>query len=177
MDDHSLRLSYHGLNTAQSMIRDATESDLPIIAEGMVRLQQLHVDAYPNIYKPFDESEAISYLSGLLSKTDFSVRVAIHENRPVGHAVLAVESTSPSMFKHAQRYGHVTQIEVEPDLRGSGIGKRLLQDIDELAVRLDLDRVLLDVWAFNDSARAFFLARGYNAFGSKLTRAITPDSV
>ncbi len=158
------------------MIRDATESDLPVLAAGMVRLQKLHVDAFPNVYKPFTASEAILHLTDLLSRPEFNVRVLVHSNQVVGHAVLAIESTPASMFKHAQRYGHLTQIEVDPDFRRSGFGRLLLSDVDEIAKKLGLDRILLDVWAFNDLARGFLSSAGYNAFGSKLVRSIKPST-
>lgn len=158
------------------MIRDATESDLSFLAKGMVRLQNSHVDAFPDVYKTFSESEAIVHLTELLSRQEFHVRVLIHANEVAGHAVLAVESTPASMFKHAQRYGHLIQIEVDPEFRHLGVGRLLVADVDEIAGNLGLDRILLDVWAFNDSARSFFASCGYNAFGSRLVRKIKPDS-
>ena len=157
------------------MIRNATQSDIAILAEGLVRLQQMHVDAYPNIYKPFSLIDAYSHLTDLMSRTDYHIRVVIHSNRVAGHAVLAVESSAENMFKHAQRYGHLTQIEIAPDTRRLGLGRLLLSDIDEFAAKLGLNRILLDVWAFNGSAHAFFSSASYNRFGSKLTRTLTPN--
>ena len=156
------------------MIRNATESDLQVLADAMVRLQMLHVDAFPNIYKTFTTSSAVSHLADLIARPEFNVRVLLHSEQIAGHAILAVESTPASMFKHAQRYGHLTQIEVDPNYRRLGYGRLLLLDAEENARSLELDRILLDVWAFNDSARVFFDTGGYNAFGSKLVRQITP---
>ena len=158
------------------MIRDATHPDLPAIARGMVRLQQLHIDAFPEIYKPFSEHDAITYLSKLITQTDFHLRVAIHAEQLAGHAVFAVESTPSSMFKHAQRFGHVTQIEVDPKFRGLGIGNLLLADIDELGATMGLNRIVLDVWSFNDTAREFFRGFGYTGFGSKLIRRLESNA-
>ena len=156
------------------MIRDARESDVSVLADAMVRLQNLHVDAFPNIYKPFTASAAASHLTGLLSLPDCNLRVLVRSNQIAGHAILAVETTPASMFKHAQRYGHLTQIEVDPDYRRLGLGRALLLDAEEIAKKHELERIVLDVWAFNDSARDFFATGGYNAFGSKLVRSITP---
>ena len=154
------------------MIRDATESDLQVLADAMVRLQKLHVDAYPNVYKPFTRSAALSHLTDLNTRSDFHVRVLVHSDQVVGHAILAVETTPANMFKHAQRFGHLTQIEVDPDYRQLGFGRSLLLDAEELAEKMGLERILLDVWAFNEPARAFFEAAGFNSFGSKLVRSI-----
>ena len=156
------------------MIRNATESDLQVLAAAMVRLQTLHVDAYPNIYKPFTVSSAASHLADLILRPEYNVRVLIHSDQIAGHAILAVETTPASMFKHAQRYGHLTQIEVDPNFRQLGFGRSLLLDIEKIARELGLDRVLLDVWAFNDPAREFFDKSGYNPFGSKLVKPINP---
>ena len=156
------------------MIRDATQSDLQVLADAMVRLQGLHVNAYPNIYKPFTASAAVSHLTDLITNSDFNVRVLVHSDQIAGHAILAVETTPDSMFKHAQRYGHLTQIEVDPNYRQLGFGRSLLLDVEAIAKKLELERILLDVWAFNDSAREFFDAAGYHAFGSKLVRLINP---
>ena len=157
------------------MVRGATESDLPIIALGMVRLQQLHVDAFPAIYKPFSESDAVSYLAGLLSQSSINIRIAVHAEQIAGHTILAVESVPATMFKHSQRYGHVTQMEVDPKFQRLGLGSLLLADIDAIAARLDLNHILLDVWAFNESAQAFFSEFGYNKFGTKMVRHIPPN--
>jgi len=154
------------------MIRDATKSDLQVLSSAMLRLQQLHVDAFPKIYKPFTATAAVSHLSDLISRPDVKVRVLIQSNQIVGHAVLAVETTPANMFKHAQRYGHLTQIEVDPGYQKLGFGRSLLLDVEEIAKNLGLNRILLDVWAFNDAARDFFAAEDYKPFGSKLVRSI-----
>ena len=154
------------------MIRNATESDLLELGDAMVRLQQLHVHAFPKVYKPFSASDAILHLTDLLARPEVNVRVLVYSNQIAGHAVLEVESTPANMFKHAQRYGHLTQLEVNPDFRRLGFGRLLLSDADELAKKLKLDRILLDVWAFNDLARDVFSSAGYNPFGSKLVRSI-----
>ena len=53
------------------MIRNATESDLQILADAMVRLQMLHVDAFPNVYKTFTTSSAVSHLADLIARPEF----------------------------------------------------------------------------------------------------------
>ena len=160
------------------MIRNATESDLQAIADAMVRLQALHVEAFPDIYKPFTASEAVSHLADLISLPEFHVRVVLHSDQIAGHAIFCVETTPGSMFKHAQRFGHLTQIEVDPNFRRLGLGRLLLLDVDEIARKLGLDRILLDVWAFNHSAQDFFARVGYKEFGSKLVRSISePDNL
>jgi ribosomal protein S18 acetylase RimI-like enzyme len=154
------------------MIRDANESDLPCLAEAMVRIQKDHVEAFPDIYRPFNAGEALSYLSVVLSRPDAVVRVAVHEGAVVGHVVFFIETRPESMFTNSQRYGHITQIDVEPDFRRRGYGQSLLVDCERLAAAHGLRRIVLDVWAFNHSAKSFFQALGYADFGSKMSRSV-----
>jgi ribosomal protein S18 acetylase RimI-like enzyme len=154
------------------MIRDAIESDLPCLAAAMVRLQEAHVRAFPDIYRRFDASDALSHLSVLLSRSDAMVRVAVDGDAVAGHVVLLIETRPESMFTHSRRYGHIAQIEVEPDFRRRGYGRLLLADCERLAASHDLRRIVLDVWAFNNSAKSFFQAIGYDDFGSKMSRSV-----
>ncbi len=154
------------------MIRDANESDLACLAAAMVRLQEAHVRAFPEIYRSLDTGDAVSHLSGLLSRPDAFVRVAVHEGNVVGHVVLLIESRPESMFTHSQRYGLLTQVDVEPDFRRRGYGRSLLADCEQLAAAQELRRIVPDVWAFNDAAKAFFRAIGYEDFGFKMSRSL-----
>ena len=136
----------------------------------MVRLQNAHVEAFPDIYRPFGLDDAKSHLESNLALPDTTIRVASDDKTVAGHMVLKVEERPQSMFTHAQRYGHVCQIEVDPDYRRIGLGRMLLADCDRLAISNNLTRIVLEVWEFNTSARTFFRDFGYVDFGSKMIR-------
>ena len=150
------------------MIRDASDHDLGCIADALVRVQNLHANAYPSIYRRFTRVEAVSHLSAALAKPQITIRVACDSTEIIGHYILATESTPESMFKHPQRFGHLHQIEVDPKYRRRGVGKCLLDDATVISAKLGLSRVVLDVWAFNAAARGLFDSAGFSAFGSKL---------
>ena len=159
------------------MIRDASECDLDSIAEGMVRVQHLHADAYPSIYRRSTHAEAVAQLLTELATPDVAVRVACDSTQIIGHYILAIESTPECMFKYAQRLGHLRQIEVDPYCRRNGVGLQLLDDAIEISEKLELDRVVLDVWAFNTAARSLFDSVGFTELGSKLVRFLNePDA-
>ncbi|CAD71956.1 MAG TPA: N-acetyltransferase [Rhodopirellula baltica] len=150
------------------MIRDASNGDLGCLADALVRVQHLHADAYPSIYRRFTRADAVSHLDASLAKPDITIRVACDSTKIIGHYILAIESTSESIFKHPQRFAHLHQIEVDPKYRRRGVGKCLLDDASLISAKLGLSRVVLDVWAFNAVARRLFDSAGFSAFGSKL---------
>lgn len=154
------------------MIRDATESDLPNLAAAMVRLQDAHVKALPDFYRRFDIDDAIAHMSGLLSQSNAFLRVVVHDVNVVGHVVLLIETRPANLFTHEQRFGHIAQIEVEPDFRRKGYGRLLLADCERIATLHGLHRIGLEVWAFNSSAKMFFYGNGYSDFSYKMSRAV-----
>lgn len=150
------------------MIRTAIESDLDCIAKSLVRIQTLHADAYPSIYRRFSYTDAVSHLGTAISNQNITIRVACDATEVVGHYILAAEFIPESMFKHSQRFGHLHQIEVDPRFRRRGVGKDLIDDVISVAASLRLSRVILDVWAFNVAARELFDSMGFTLFGSKM---------
>ncbi|GAA2119578.1 hypothetical protein GCM10009843_12420 [Nocardioides bigeumensis] len=69
----------------------------------------------------------------------------------VGHAVVSV----------AAEIAELQRISVDAEHRRTGLATRLLATIEDLAVELGADRVLLEVREDNDGARAFYAAAGY----------------
>jgi ribosomal-protein-alanine N-acetyltransferase len=69
----------------------------------------------------------------------------------VGHAVVSV----------AAEIAELQRISVDAEHRRRGLATRLLATIEDLAVELGADRVLLEVREDNDDARAFYAAAGY----------------
>ena len=134
----------------------------------MVRLQNAHVEAFPDIYRPFGLTDAHAHLASLLTLPNTTIRVAIDDMTVAGHVVFQVEERPQSLFTHAQRYGHIAQLEVAPAYRRMGLGRMLLADCDRLAISHGLTQIVLDVWAFNASARSFFRGSGYDALGAKM---------
>lgn len=154
------------------MIRAANETDLPCLAEALVRLQEAHARAFSDLYRPFSAGDATQHLAELLLRSDALVRVVEHEGAVVGHVVMLIETKPASLFTYERRAGHLVQIEVAPEFRRQGYGSLLLEECERLAKAKGLQRLVLEVWAFNDSARAFFQAVGYEELGAKLTRVV-----
>ena len=115
------------------MIRAAQESDLPALAAAMVRLQEAHVDAFPDVYRRFGSDEARAHMSGLLAQANAFVQVVLAEGVVAGHVVFLVERKAPSLFTHARRFGQIPQLEVAPEFRRRGFGRLLLAECERLA--------------------------------------------
>lgn len=63
---------------------------------------------------------------------------------------------------HYRAFGWIGDLCVRSDLRGRGIGTMLYRAMKDEARRLNLARVELMVWAFNEEARGFYEKLGMN---------------
>jgi ribosomal protein S18 acetylase RimI-like enzyme len=152
-----------------AMIRDADAADLKCMAAAMVRIQDTHAREFPDVYRQFSLEEARSHLLTLLEEPAAYLRVLEVGDKVVAHTVTQIQSRPKTLFEHARRVGYLAQIEVEPDCRRRGYGRLLLEDLQRIALAERVDRIVLDVWSFNQSAQIFYQATGFQNFGSKLT--------
>ena len=60
---------------------------------------------------------------------------------------------------------HIHNIAVHPDYRGQGIGRRLMEAVEEMCTRKEFRRMVLEVRKDNESARQLYLSRGFEAVG------------
>jgi len=150
------------------MIRDAGEADLAALAEAMVRIQNDHVREIPDVYRHFSVGEARAHLAPLLPRTETHLRVLESDGQVVAHAITRIEARPETLFEHSRKVAYLAQIEVATEFRRRGYGWRLLEDFRQIGADERADRLVLDVWSFNESAQSLFRAAGWKEFGSKL---------
>ncbi|OUP56236.1 ribosomal protein S18-alanine N-acetyltransferase [Butyricicoccus pullicaecorum] len=75
--------------------------------------------------------------------------------------------------------GYITNVAVSPDFRRQGIGRLLIQTLNERAQQAQLAFVTLEVRASNDPAIALYTAVGYEPVGRRKNfyRAPTEDAI
>jgi GNAT superfamily N-acetyltransferase len=97
--------------------------------------------------------------------------LACDDDRIVGLMGFVVEEDQPFIREDVRRYGVVTDLVVDEDARGRGIGRRLLEEAERLARAEGLGRLAIGVLDANEAA-----ARIYRAFGfADYLRVMTKD--
>jgi [ribosomal protein S18]-alanine N-acetyltransferase len=65
------------------------------------------------------------------------------------------------LVHYRRAVGHIITIDIRPDFRRGGIGNRLMDTAEKRFQQLGVRRVVLEVDLRNESAIAFYAARGY----------------
>jgi ribosomal protein S18 acetylase RimI-like enzyme len=100
------------------------------------------------------------YVDRLASNSAFLV-VAAHRKDVVGYAIVLIEAGPDDTFPLASRYAELFSLSVLPELRGRGIGTRLLDFVDEELARRDIRDLRVAVMVGNDEAQRLYERRGF----------------
>jgi ribosomal protein S18 acetylase RimI-like enzyme len=157
-------------------VRQATPDDAELIAILNVDVQAVHAAALPERFKrPGPTSFTTAETHDLLAKADNIVFLAFAHSAPAGYAyaeIIRRPETSPT---HAYQMIYLHHISVKPEHRRRGVGSALLDAVHRSASSLDIALLTVDVWSFNDAARAFFHRHGFEHYIERLWRK--PDCV
>jgi GNAT superfamily N-acetyltransferase len=98
------------------------------------------------------------------------ILVARHEKALVGRLRLATKkpwAVDTSYFSPVERPLYLTSMVVAPDMRGKGIGRRLLQEAVKVAKAWPGDAIRLDALEGDAGAGPFYAKSGYREVGRR----------
>ena len=150
-------------------VRAATERDIPRLV-GLNRLvQDLHVAAHPDVFRPSSDMPGIEDLfSKSISDTNQHVLVAEVDGVAVGYLCATVEREPAHTFKRDTTRLYVHQIAVDTDRRRRGVGRALFAAAEQIAQDRLINDIALDTWSFNEEAQDFFASLGFSVYKIKL---------
>jgi len=88
------------------------------------------------------------------------LQIADEEGVAVGYAFTVLRDATDDTFPLAPRYAELYTLSVAPGARGSGIGSRLMDAVDELIAGLDVSALQVAVMAENEDAIRLYRRRG-----------------
>ena len=146
------------------MVRLATEADLGRINELRQQVNRLHVEGRPDIFRPGFSNELRDYARTLIASPEHDILVCEREGAICGIACVDYVVKPESPYSRATRFYHVEELCVDAARRRQGVARELTDFMRADARRRGLDRIVLDVWEFNDEALAFYDAMGFRTF-------------
>ena len=148
-------------------VRLATPYDAPAIATLALEVQDWHVTGRPDIFK-LGACDTAPEIVARIGTDDQFYWVAIDDEAIVGYAYARVVDEPENRWKYASRVMVLDQMGVARHSRRHGAGSRLWEAVRSLATEKRADRVVLNVWAFNASARAFYERVGFRPMHERM---------
>lgn len=142
-------------------LRKASPADAAVLAQLNAHVQGWHAQHYPEAFFPHPDPKGLTeYFLQRLS--DPACHAFLIGAPPAGYALCALQLRELSVFSPAVRRLLIDHVAVAPEARRKGHGRALLQAARALARELAVDEILLDTWAANRDAQAFFQAEGFS---------------
>ena len=146
-------------------IRRATPTDSFLLSSLCIDVQRLHADHHPRIFKMQQSADfASAFFDEMLTDSEITIYIAEEDAQALGYIFCKLIEREESPFTYPNRFLHIDQISVRPDVQGRGAGTALMDQVEKLAMELGVSKIQLDSWDFNTKAHTFFEALGFEKF-------------
>lgn len=154
-------------------IRKALVDDTDLIVGLLQAVQSVHVAGKPDVFKPIEMGQPLrDIMYGHLIDADTTAFIAEVGDVPVGYVLLMIRRRDPHPFMHAMQHILIDQISVNPEYRGQGIGKALMEQVYTFAREQCIDHVALSVWSFNEAAIRFYEREGFGVYNVRMEKRL-----
>ena len=151
-------------------IRNFEKQDLNQVLELCREVRQYHIDILDGYFSPQnDVFEQMGFLTSL-EDTKYVALVAINNNKVVGY-LLAEKKISLHLIH--SKIIHICNFGVSKDIRGKGVGKKLMDTLFDLCVKEGIEEISLGVYNKNTIAYNFYEKYGFTPIEQKMTLNIS----
>jgi ribosomal protein S18 acetylase RimI-like enzyme len=155
------------------IVRHATPADLQRIGRLGALLVEEHHDFDPRRFlaaRPGTPEGYASFISTQLEDPDVAVLVADDKGDVIGYAFAAVEGYDYMALRGPA--GVLHDIIVDPEHRGRGVGRLLLDSTLEFLRSRGVPRVVLSTAEQNEAAQRLFASKGFRRTMIEMTREL-----
>lgn len=146
------------------IIRPARREELDRVNALRRQVNALHVQGRPGHFKPGFGPELQARLFEAFDSERFGVIVAADGADILGFAVVQYVHRPEGPYTLPLDFYHVEEFGVDAAHRRRGVATALVTYMKTDAKARGFSRLDLDVWAFNDSALAFYEAAGFTTY-------------
>ena len=136
--------------------------DYALIATLNRHAHDVHVEQYPDHFKPYNYDEIMPFYKNIIDKEEYIFLLIQDEHEPVGYAWIELKNYAENPFKLARKFVYVHQISVSSHARSKGYGSMLMAEIEAIAKENGITTIELDYWVNNEGARRFYEKQQYN---------------
>lgn len=153
------------------IIRKAEISDFKGVHKLIMQVHKLHVNERNDIYKDVDPMNFDEFKTELSNSNNIYL-IAEFKNEIVGICFSQIKEISNNKIMKDRKILHIENICVDENHQKKGIGKKLYEQIVQLAKEKNIDNIELMVWGFNENAINFYKNLGMNIKNLKFEQKI-----
>jgi len=134
-------------------------------------LQKYEREFEPN--RRVDSSVAEEYLAVLTKRAEKNGRIFIAQSeneKPLGWAVIYEDEQELYVVANERTYGRLTELYVEPEARGKGVGRALIGACEDWARARGHKHIIIGALSQNALAMAAYQRSGYAPYASLLRK-------
>lgn len=155
------------------VIRKAKFEDYSALIELFDELDTIHRANQPRLFrKPAGPAREIETYTGMISDESSAVFVAELGEAVIGfvHAILRDAPDFPLLVP--RRFAVVDSIVVKSEHTKRGLGRMLMEAMEEWAKKNGATSIELNVYEFNEAAISFYEGLGYKTFSRRLSKEL-----
>ena len=157
-------------------VRKATAGDYNSLCELFDEIDALHRDNLPQIFqKPSGATRKQDDYLELIADENVALFVAQVEEKLAGFVHAIVRDTPAILIFVSRRYAIVDGIVIKSGFQNHGIGRKLMDKMQEWAITKGATSIELNVYEFNTSAISFYEKLGYQAISRKMSKDLDMD--
>jgi ribosomal protein S18 acetylase RimI-like enzyme len=151
------------------VIREATKHDVRAVRLLYSYVQEHHSIGLPQLFKkPTPDADPGWSISDYLRHRGSFIALYFDEEEAVGYVAARRVDRREDTVRFAQSTLYIDQIGIAPAFRRHGYGRALIDYVKARAAAAGNVTVSLDVWSFNDRARAFFQSCGFTPYREQM---------
>jgi ribosomal protein S18 acetylase RimI-like enzyme len=150
-------------------IRLATMGDYAGMCAVLDEGDALHRQALPHAFRdPGGPARSRAYIASIIEDESACLWVAEHEGQIVGVLRISIQQPPDRPILVPRRTAVIGDLVVSQEHRRRGIGRALVEEANKWALERDITQMELLVWEFNEGARAFYGALGYQTVNRRM---------
>jgi len=138
--------------------------DYEVIAKLNRNVHDLHAKLYPKYFKDYNYHAMKETFKSFVENNNFIFLVLKEHEEPIGYAWIEIKIYPESAFKNEYKSVYVHQLSIIENKTQKGYGKKLMNEVYEIAKKNDIDLIELDYWFENMAAKAFYKKENFKKY-------------
>jgi ribosomal protein S18 acetylase RimI-like enzyme len=157
-------------------VRPASLSDVAALVALNEHVQLIRAVAVPELFRRNPPADVIGDAFRKMIADPAAFWLIAEDEVPCGYLCAQFHEQPESWFRPALRLCNISQLAVHPEARRKGVARRLIATLVETATQRGFERIVLDVWTFNQGAREAFMRLGFHLYNERLELVRAPAS-